>query len=622
IEVWVTAGFHAAPFPAPPQRNFRMFPRAIARLNAGLPAAQAQAKLDTFAESLRRQYPDAYPARIGWTPRIVPLAEDLTGNVRTMLLVILGSVACVLLICCTGIANLLLARTTARQREFAIRRALGGSHWTIARQVLVESLLLAGLGGVAGIGLAVWLQPLLLRLAPVNLPRLDEVGVNWSVMAFTAAISLSTGALCGIVPALQIARSALLPHLQEGGKGAGTGSRKVGARAVLVTCEIAFSMTLLLGAGLLLKSFWNVIHVDPGFNPRQVMVANLWLPAPNDPRLAPYPTQAQRTAFVREVLRRVRLLPGVESAAVGGGQSIPLVGFNRAVFRVEGSDARGSELPSAQATATSPDFFHVLGTRLVAGRWFLESDDGQDRVVVIDEAMANRYWKNQNPLGKRIAFGQAGEPRWMTVVGVVGTIKTEAYDSPDTPHLYRSIYQGVGNAMSVFLRTTGAGVPADQLRREVQAVDLELPVFGVRPLEEVVAQSLARRRFALDLVGAFALIALALAALGIYGVTAFSVGQRTREIGLRLALGAGNGHILSMILRQGMAFAAAGIAGGAAGAALLTRFLRSLLFGTVPSDPYVFLSVALLLGGVILLACSVPARRAMRIDPAVTLRGE
>ncbi|MEO8372516.1 MAG: ABC transporter permease [Candidatus Solibacter sp.] len=623
IEVWITAGFRAAPFPVPPVRNARMFPRTIARLKPGMSVTVAKAKLDAFADGIRRQYPDNYPPRVGWTPSIVPLAEDLTGNVRTTLLVVFGSVACVLLIACIGIANLLLARATARQREFAIRRAVGASHWMIVRQVLVESVALAALGGAAGLLLAAWLQPVLLKLAPVNLPRLEEVGLNWTILGFTAAVSLLTGTLFGLIPALQIARTSLLPNLKEAGKTGGMGSRKAGARAVLVICEIAFSMTLLLGAGLLLKSFWNVIRVNPGFNPRHVMLANLWLPVPNDPTLAPYRTPEKRRALVRDILRRVRALSGVELAAIGGGQSIPLLAINRTAFRVEGADATGNELPSAQFASVSPDFFRVLGTPLIAGRWFLESDEGQDRVALIDEALATRYWKNQSPLGKRIDMGRPGQPRWVTVVGVVGTIKTEGFDSPDAPHLYLSIYQGASNALSVFIRTNAsATVTAGQLRREVQAVDVELPVFGVRPLEEVVSQSLARRRFALNLVGAFALIALALAALGIYGVTSFSVGQRAREIGLRMALGAANGQILFMILRQGMAFAIAGIAGGAAGAFLLTRFLQSLLFGTEPTDPFVFLSVAFLLAAVTTLACCIPARRAMRIDPAVTLRAD
>ena len=623
IEVWITSGFHAAPFPVPPVRNARMFPRTIARLKPGLSVAAAQSKLDAFAESLRRQYPDSYPPRLGWTPQIVALAEDLTGNVRTTLLVVFGSVACVLLIACIGIANLLLARATARQREFAIRRAVGASHWTIVRQVLVESMALAGLGGVAGILLAAWLQPLLLRLAPVNLPRLEEVGLNWTVLAFTAAVSLVTGMLFGLIPALQIARTALLPNLKEAGKTGGMGSRKAGARAVLVVCEIAFSMTLLLGAGLLLKSFWNVIRVNPGFNPSHVMLANIWLPVPNDPTLAPYRAPEKRRALIRAILSRVRALPGVEFAAIGGGQSIPLLGVNRATFRVEGADTAANELPSAQLTGVSPDFFRVLGTPLIAGRWFQESDEGQDRVALVDEAMAARYWKNQSPVGRRIDLGRPGRPAWATVVGVVGTMKTEGFDSPDTPHLYVSVYQGGSNALSVFLRTTpSASVTAGQLSREVQAVDPELPVFGVRPLEEVVSHSLAGRRFALDLVGAFALIALALAALGIYGVTAFSVGQRSREIGLRMALGAANSRILLMILRQGMVFSVAGIAGGAAGAFLLTRFLQTLLFGTAPTDPIVFIGVAVLLGAVTMLACCIPARRATRIDPAIALRSE
>jgi predicted permease len=352
-------------------------------------------------------------------------------------------------------------------------------------------------------------------------------------------------------------------------------------------------------------------------------VGSLWLPAPNDPRTSPYPDQAKRTALMRELLNRIRRLPGVESAAIGGGQSIPLVGFNTAAFSIEGVDTPTNETATAQVTPVSPEFFRVLGAPIISGRTFLESDDGPNRSVVIDEAMARRYWKNENPIGRRIAPGLGGQPQWILIIGVVGTMKTEAFEAPDAPHLYLSIYQGSGNAMSVFVRAVRAGmISTDLLRREVEAVDRDLPVFGVRPMVEVISRSLARRRFALLMVGAFALVSLVLAGLGIYGMTAFSVAQRSRETGLRLALGAGRSDIVLMILRQGLVLTAIGLAAGLTGAVFLTRFLESLLFGTVALDLRTYLSVALLLSAVTMLAGYVPAIRALRVDPAITLRSE
>jgi len=623
IEVWVTAGFRAAPFPDPPQRNIRQIPRTIARLTPGFTLAQAQAKLDAFADGLRRQYPDHYPSRAGWSPQLVPVAQELTTDVRAILLMIFAAVVCVLLICCVNITNMVLARMTGRRREFALRRSLGASRWMVVRQVLVENVMLAGLGGVAALGLVGPLQQVLLRLAPVNLPRVSEIGLNLGVLGFVAAASLASGVLVGIIPAVQFARAELIGSLKDGGQGTGTGAGRGRTRAVLVVCEIGFSLALMVGAGLLARSFSNLLAVEPGFEAEHLTVANLWLPVPNDPSTSPYPNQATRTAFIREVLRRVRQLPGVEAAAMGSGQSIPLVGFNRVPFRVEGATEQPDETPTAQLTAVSPDFFKALGTRLIAGRTFLDGDDEQHPVVVIDEATVRRYWAGQDPLGRRIAFGQVNQPQWFEIVGVVETMKTEAFESPGAPHIYRNIFQRAGNAMSVFVRTAGtATISTEQLRREVEAVDPDLPVFGVRSMAEVVSRSLSPHRFASLLFGGFAMVALVLAGLGIYGVTAVAVAQRSREIGLRMALGAQPRDILTMILSQGLALTAGGVAGGLLGASLLTRLLGSLLFGTTPTDPLTYAAMSLVLAVVAFLACYVPATRALRVDPAVALQTE
>jgi predicted permease len=623
VEAWVTAGFAAAPFPDPPTRAARQLPRTIARLAPGMTLGHAQAKLTAFADALRRGNPNAYPERLGWTVALTLLTEELTGNVRPVLLIILGAVGCVLLVCCVSIANMILARASGRRHEFAIRRALGASRGTIVRQVLVECVVLSVIGGAASLLLVLWLQQVLVMLAPANLPRLSEVGLNATVLGFMAVLSLAAGLLVGLAPAVQVVRADVVGHLRSDSKGGASPGNRGRTRVALVVAEVALSMTLLVGAGLLYRSFSKVIAVDGGFNPHGLTVASVWLPAPNDPARSPYPDQQSRNAMIRSVISRLRTLPGVQMAAMGGGQSIPLLGFNPATFRIEGKSDQADQTPTAQVAGVTPDYFKALGIRLVDGRLFDETDDGQNRVIVVDETMARRYWKGESAVGKRIAFGQQGQPRWAEIVGVVGRIKTESFEAADAPHVFVCMYQGAGNAMSVFVRTApGKTILPDTLRREVEVVDPNLPVFGTRPMDEVVDRSLARRRFALTLMAAFAVVALVLAGLGIYGVTAFSVAQRTREIGLRIAIGAGGREIIAMILREGLVMTAIGVAAGLAGAVALTRFLRTLLYAVEPGDPPTHACVALVLASVAIAACCVPAMRAVRIDPASALRSE
>lgn len=623
VEAWVTAGFAAAPFPDPPLRGARQLPRTIARLAPGMTLERAQAKLTAFADAMRRDNPNFYPERLGWTLSLTLLSEELTGNVRTVLLIILGAVGCVLLVCCVSIANMVLARVTGRRHEFAIRRALGASRGAIVRQVLVECLVLSVIGGAASLLLVVWLQQVLLMLAPSNLPRLSEVALNGTVLAFMLAASLAAGFLVGVAPAVQVVRADVVRHLRADAKGGAGGGPRGRTRAVLVVAEVALSMTLLVGAGLLYRSFSNVIAVNGGFDARGLTVASVWLPAPNDPRQSPYPGQPARNKMIRAVVSRLRALPGVQTAAMGGGQSIPLLGFPTATFRVEGQHNQADVTPTAQFAGVTPDYFRAIGLRLVDGRLFQETDEGPNRVLVVDETMARRYWKGESAIGKRIAFGPQGEPRWLEIVGVVGRIKTESFEADDAPHVFACLYQGAGNSMSIFIRTApGKTITADTLRREVEAVDPNLPVFGTRPMDDVVARSLARRRFALTLMAAFAIVALVLAALGIYGVTAFSVAQRTREIGLRIAIGAGGRAIMGMVLREGLVMTGIGVAAGLAGAAALTRFLRTLLYAVEPGDLPTYGCVAVALAIVALAACCAPALRAVRIDPARALRSE
>ena len=621
VQIWITAGFADAPFQKPVQRNSRQIPGAIGRLRRGLTIEQAQAKLETFTAQLSRQFPNEYPAAVKWTPRLTPLKEDLVQQARPVLLVVLGAVSFVLLICSVSLANLVLARSSARRRETAVRLALGASRYQLIRLLMSESILLSLLGGAAGLLMALWLEPLLLGIVPGSLPRLSEISLNWSVMLFCLVISLVTGIAFGLAPAIQLSSSALVENLKEGSRGSTGGRRQYRFRSLLVASEIALSLILMSGAGLLLRSFWNLMQVNPGFNLKNVLVTSIWLPAPNDPKSGPYFDQARRNAFVREVLRRARSLSGVTVAAMGGGNTIPLVGWNTAPVLPE--NRQGDESSVAQVANVSPEFFVTLEIPLRRGRAFTESDTQPPGVVLVDETAARHFWPNADPLSKRVRIGQNPRAPWRTVVGVVGDIKTEGLDTPGVPHVYFPVYQQSSSSMAVFLRTSAN--PAnlgEALRREIQNVDPDLPVFGVQTMEQVLAKSIAQRRFALLMVGAFALVALSLAGIGIYGVTAFSVSQRSQEIGIRMALGAQRSDVVTLILRQGMRTTLWGLASGLAGALILTRFMRSLLFAESPMDPVTFLAVAAVLAGAALLASYVPALRAIRVDPVQALRSE
>jgi predicted permease len=625
VEMWGTAGFSANPFPEP-VRSRRMLPGGIGRLKPGLNLQQAQAQLDGFIERLHGEYPKDYPRAAGWKVRLLAPQDNLVGSVRTTLVFLLAAVGCVLLIGCVNIANLLLAKSSARQREMGIRVALGASRKHLIIQLLTESLLLSVCGGALALVSVTWLIRVLLKLVPTNIPRLHEVKFDLGMLAFAFLISIVTGLLFGLFPALQASRPDILVGLKDGSKGAGAGARQVRFRNALVVAEFALSLVLLIGAGLLLRSFWRLLNVNPGFDPHHALVARIWLPVPNNPDLDPYKPVAKRIGFAREVLRRVSAMPGVQYAAISGGNGVPLIGpHNKGTFTIEERADEGSNLPQAETNNVSPDYFRVLGTPLVRGRFFADSDDNQTpRVVLIDQTMATRYWPNADPIGKRLKFGsRASQAPWMTVVGIVGNIKTESFDQADQPHLYIPILQGAGYAMAVYLRTGPSPEGfAQPLREQVQAVDHDLPVFGVQKLEDVVAASLANRRFAVQMIGLFGLVALLLAGVGIYGVMSYTVTQRTHEIGIRLALGAQARDVLRMVVRQGLTLAVIGVGIGLVGAFALTRLISSLLYGVSATDPITFLIIAGLLTLVALLACYIPARRATRVDPLIALRYE
>jgi putative ABC transport system permease protein len=620
VEIWITAGFTAAPFPKPPIRGARMLPGAIARLAAGLTVAQAQSRLEAFTAGLSAQYPREYPPSARWTPRLAGLQDDLTGNLRSTLLLVFGGVLCVLLICCVSLANLVVAKAIGRQREIAVRRALGAPWGSLLRQFTAESLLLASIGGAAGCAIVTAAAPLLPRLVPMTLP-VSRVDVDARVLAFAVGISLLTGLVFGVAPAFPMMRSNIVANLKEGSRGSSVGQAHHRMRNLLVGCEIGFSLVLLAAAGLLVHSFWNISRIDPGFNPKNVAVASLWLPVPNDPKQFKYGPQPVRRTFIREVLRRAAALPGVTEAAIGNGNSTPLSGFNSAPYQPEGFAGAPGERPVAETTSVSPAFFRTLGVRLRQGRAFAESDEGAHPVVIVDETLARRTWPGQDPIGKRIGTG--APVQWATVVGVVAALKGSTFEAPDAPHLYFPVYARSNVSLTVYLQTAGdPSVVTEPLRRAVQSVDPDLPVFGVRTMEQVVARALAQRRFQLQMIGAFAAVALLLAALGIYGVTSFWVHQRRQEIGIRIALGAPGANVVSMVLKQGLAITLWGMAGGFAAAVPLARVLRTLLFGTAAFDAPTFATIAVLLLAAAAAACYLPARRATKVDPIEALRSE
>ncbi len=625
VEMWATAGFAANPF-GTPVRAQRILPGAIGRLKPGLSYKQAQEQINLFVAGLQGEFPKEYPPELGWQVRLLPTHENLVGNVRATLMVLLSAVGLVLLIGCVNIANLLLARSSARQREMAIRLALGASRRHLILQLLTESLILALLGGAVALLVVAWLMKLLLDFVPSNIPRINEVGFNGTVLLFVLLISILTGLFFGLIPALQASRPDLTTSLKEGGQGAGFGSRHHRFRSALIIVEIALSLILMIGAGLLIRSFGRLMDVDGGFDPHNVLMARIWLPVPNNPELNPYRPPPKRVAFMKDVLSRLSTLPGVKYAAIGAGNGVPLITpHNTVPFIVEGSPDLDSTQPRAQLSAVSPDYFNALGTPLVRGRFFTPGDEvGAPRVVLIDETMARLYWPDEDPVGRRLKLGpRNSDGPFLPVVGVVGKIKTDGFDQPDQPHIYMSAFQNPGYSMAIYLRAqSDPSALAEAVRQQVQSVDPNLPVFDQQTMEDLVSSSLGQRRFAMQIVGLFGVLALLLAGIGIYGVMTYSVSQRTREIGIRLALGASPTAILRWVVQQGMKLALIGVSAGLIGALALTRLIRGMLFGVAETDPVTYAGLALVLGGVALLASYIPARRATKVDPMIALKQE
>jgi putative ABC transport system permease protein len=631
IEVWAATSFYGTPLADHPPRSGRNLPTAIARLKPGLTIAAAQSRVDALVTALQKQFPADYPAQNAWTVRLIPLKERLVGNVRQSLILLLGAVGLVLLIGSVDVANLLLARASARGREMAIRLALGAARKRLIAQLLTESLLLSLLGGISGLAIFFCTKGFLLRLVPESLPRLNDISISWGVLLFAFTASLIAGLIFGLAPALHAGRFDLTHALKEAARGSTGSGEQTRTRRMLVIAEFALSLVLMIAATLLLRSFWDLLNVPLGFNPQNVMAVRTRLPEPNDPKADLYRTPAQEARFLREVLRRSRTLPGVEEAAVGDTAAIPLdeslrdlklISEGQFLFTLEG-DIHNDEPAVAERSSVTPDYFHLLEIPLLRGRLFNDSDNEQaPQVAVINEAFARTYWPNQNALGKRFKRNRAESP-WITVVGVIANARTESLAQAGFPKIYLDLYQTRGKRLAIFLRghLDTAAIPAE-VREQVQSVDPSLPVSDGQTLVETVSASLAERRFSMEIVALFALTALFLAALGIYGVISYVVSERTHEIGIRVALGAQRRNILRIVVGQGFALAIAGAAGGLAGALIVSHLMAGLLYGVKPTDPLTFAGVAALLIVVALIASYIPARRAVRVDPMVALRHE
>ena len=627
IEIWVTCGFRADPFPKP-ERSLRILPGAIGLLKPGIGLEQAQSRLDAFASQLRAEYATDYPAGSGWSIEAEPLQDSLVGNVRPMLLVLMGAVVLIVLLASVNVANLLLARASGRQREVAVRLALGASRARMIRQMLTESVILSLVSGVVGVLTAIAALHFV-QFLPVQIPRLAEVQVDWTVLSFALLVSLLAGLGFGLVPALQSSKAEIAVAIREGARGSGTSGKTNRLRGLLIASETALAVVLMVGAGLLLRTFWGLLQENPGFNPSRIVAANVYLPVPNNPDLDRYAKPEIFNTFVREAVRRVGALPGIDLASMTTDLPVAHLSRRRPVNIEDRPDESGKGLFS-EITSVTPEYFKVLQASLVRGRYFTEDDDTDKQpVAIVDESTARTYWPDRDPIGRRLSMRSprgAANPPWCTVVGVIKDINSDGLDQSGAPHIYRPIYQFPGSralSKSVTVRTSLSATSLEpQIRREIQAVDPDLPVFNVRTMNEVIDGSLASRRFSAELVGVFAVVALLLASVGIYGLLAYMVGQRSHEIGVRMALGAMPSTIGKMIVSRGAGLAGIGVGIGLILSGIMAPLISSLLYGVRPLDPEVFIAVPVILMVVVLLASYIPAWRAARVNPIVALRRE
>jgi putative ABC transport system permease protein len=594
-------------------RGFGML-AAVGLLRPGVGLTQAASEMETITARLRQQYPDTNNRRFN---RVVSLHTHLVGETGPMLLLLFGAVSFVLLIACANVANLLLASAATRQKEIAIRTALGASRLRVIQQLLTESLMLALAGGVAGLLLALWGVALLTRLLPQEFPRLGEIRLDWRVVGFTFVASVLTGILFGLAPALQISKADVQEALKESGRGASGSRRHNRLRSLLIVGEVALSVVLLVGAGLLFRSFLQLQSVNTGFTSEQVLTMRL------SPAGSNYRRDADYIAFYDQTLQRISAIPGV--AAVGAINTLPLAKGPQAGFRIEGRPPLTTDKwPGGNYRCVSTDYFRAMKIAVVQGRGFTDRDtETAPRVVMINEALAARDFPNENPIGKRISLGNDAQPIWWEIVGVVANVRSLELREAAAPEFYLSSLQDSFANMFVVVQTSVEPTAvAASVRNAAAEVDKTAAVSDVTTMDHIVSAAVTQPRFNVFLLGLFSGIALLLSAAGIYGVTAYSVTQRTHEFGIRLALGAQVGDVLKMIVRQGMVLISAGIVVGLLVSFALTRLLRTLLFGVSVTDPLTFVAITFLLALVALVACYIPARRATKVDPLVALRYE
>jgi putative ABC transport system permease protein len=619
-EVWVP------PFKLAPTLNERMEPTqvrgfgmlaAVARLKSGVSLAQAVGEMETITTRLRQQYPDTNNRRFN---RVVSLHTHLVGDTGWMLWLLFGAVGFVLLIACANVANLLLAGAATRQKEMAIRTALGASRLRVVRQLLTESLMLAVVGGGVGLLLAVWGVVLMTELLPRDFPRLEEISLDWRVLAFTLAASVLTGIVFGFAPAVQISRTDVQETLKESGRGTSSSRRQARLRNLLIVGEVALSVVLLIGAGLLFRSFQQLQSVNTGFRTEQLLTLRL------SPAGSSYQRDADYISFYDQVMQRVSAIPGVES--VGAINTLPLDKGPTGGFRIEGRPPLTQDKwPGGNYRTVSPGYFRAMNIPVVQGRAFDRRDiESAPLVMIVNQALASRDFPNENPIGKRVSLGsnnESGQPVWWEIVGIAANVRSLELREEAAPEFYLSSLQDSFTNIFVVVRTSVEPTAvAASVRRAVAEVDKSAAVSDVKTMEHIVSDAVTQPRFNLFILGLFSGIALLLSAAGIYGVTAFNVTQRTHEFGIRIALGARAGDVLKLILRQGMLLVSAGLAIGLLASFALTRVLRTLLFGVSVTDPATFAAIAILLAVVTLLACYIPARRATKVDPLVALRYE
>jgi putative ABC transport system permease protein len=611
VDMWLPMRIDQA---AAPDRNYHYL-YVLGRMKPGVTVEQAQSGMSAIMGQLQQQYPETNAAK---GANVIPLHKQLVGDVEPYLYVLFGAVGFVLLIACANVANLLLARTSARQKEVAIRTALGASRLRLVRQLLTESIMLAVMGGGLGLLIAYWGIDLLIALSPSDVPRLGEIGLHGPVFAWTLLVSLLTGMLFGLAPALQASKPDLNEALKESG-GRGTGGLKTSRlRSLLVVSEVALALVLLISAGLMIRSLLALQRTNPGFETKNLLTMNISLPRQK------YRESKQSILFFDQLIERIRGVPGVQ--AVGGCDPLPLSGSDGTTgFVVEGGPSLAlAERPEVGSRTVTPDYFRAMGIPLVKGRALTEADrEDRPRALLINEALARKYFPGEDVIGKRLGFGEPEKQVWWEVVGVVGNVRHKRLDREAKPEVYFPYQQQPHNFLSLVVRTAqDPAAMAGAVRSQVLSLDPDQPVFDIKTMDERLSNTVSQSRFITLLLAAFSGLALCLSAVGVYGVMAYTVAQRTHEIGIRVALGAQSGDVLRLVLAQGMKLTLIGVGLGLGAALLLTRVMASLLYGVTATDPLTFIAVAALLSAVALLACFIPARRALKVDPIVALRYE